>query len=274
MAPTKPAQIHFNLRANLPQGLQLYSSVPGMTALELPEPGYIALPPAGHPWHRDRQSREDRAFCPHYSSGSLAAKIFPLEFLEVFFSEHSAFSLLFLLLCLGHYPVTSFAALALLQNLERFWSKSKGLPFLEAQVDTLQITWLRAGLDQLHIVFRAETDPHRSSKQPWLSSQVPSYSLHPQTNLLGHRLWHGASHAGHKLQVCFEVVLTLSFLVLSCGWQAGYVISDSSYYRSLLGPCPCHRPHCLFPNYFNSLGSFQPNLLGLLKVPAYRMAFS
>lgn len=76
---------------------------------------------------------------PTIPAGSLAAEIFPLEFLEVFFSEHSALSLL--LLCrLGHYPITSFTALVLLQNLERFWSEGTEFPFLEAQMETLEIT--------------------------------------------------------------------------------------------------------------------------------------
>lgn len=79
-------------------------------------------------------------FVPTIPAGSLAAKIFPLEFLEVFFSEHSALSLLLLLCRLGHYPITSFAALVLLQNLERFWSEGTEFPFLEAQVETLEIT--------------------------------------------------------------------------------------------------------------------------------------
>lgn len=80
-------------------------------------------------------------FVPTIPAGRLAAKIFPLEFLEVFFSEHSALSLLLLLLCcLGRYPITSFAALVLLQNLERFWSEGTEFPFLEAQVETLEIT--------------------------------------------------------------------------------------------------------------------------------------
>lgn len=45
------------------------------------------------------------SFVPTIPPGSLAAKIFPLELLEVFFSEHSALSLLLLLLLvlrLGH----------------------------------------------------------------------------------------------------------------------------------------------------------------------------
>lgn len=43
-------------------------------------------------------------FVPTIPPVSLAAKIFPLELLEVFFSEHSALSLLLLLLVLrlGH----------------------------------------------------------------------------------------------------------------------------------------------------------------------------
>lgn len=80
-------------------------------------------------------------FVPTISTGILAAKIFPLELLEVFFGEHSALSLLLLLLVLrlGHQPVTGFAPLVLLQDLE-IQGKGTEHPVLEAQRETFEIT--------------------------------------------------------------------------------------------------------------------------------------